>query len=51
MKKVKVDIEKESKFSDLTATDLRDELVGLIFIEELRKKVSKRTKSDNYMDI
>ena len=38
LKKVRVWIEKELKLSDITATDLQDEKLGPIIIEEFRKK-------------
>ena len=35
--KVKDEIEKEFKYSDITATDLQDELLGPIIIEAFRE--------------
>ena len=36
--------------SDITAIDLQDEIGGPVYNEEYRKEVSKRTKSDKYMN-
>ena len=37
--------------SDITATDLQDDIIGPIIIEEYRNQVTKRTKDHNYMRI
>ena len=37
--------------TDITATDLQDEILGPIIIEECRERVSKRMKNDAYMKI
>ena len=37
--------------SDITDTDLQDDLIGPIIIEEKKKQVTKRMKDDNYMFI
>ena len=37
--------------TDITATDLQDEILGPIIIEECRQRVSKRMKNDDYMKI
>ena len=38
-------------FSDVTARDLEDDIIGPIIIEEYRNQVTKRMKDDKYMDI
>ena len=37
--------------SDITATDLQDDIIGPIFIDEYREQVTKRMKDDQYMKI
>ena len=37
--------------SDITATDLQDDIIGPINIEEYREQVTKRMKDDKYMKI
>ena len=37
--------------SDITATDLQDDIIGPIIIEEYREQVTKRMKDDKYMKI
>ena len=37
--------------SDITATDLQDDIIGPITIEEYREQVTKRMKDDGYMNI
>ena len=37
--------------SDITATDLQDDIIGPENIEKYRKEVSKRLKNDEYMKI
>ena len=49
--KVRDEIEKDLDISDITATDLQDDLIGPIIIEEYRKQVTKRMKDDEYMKI
>ena len=49
--KVKNEIEKDLDISDFTATDLQDELIGPINIEEFREQESERMKNDQYMKI
>ena len=44
--RVRVDIEKELKFSDITATDLQDEIKGPIITDEYREQALKRMKND-----
>ena len=48
--KVKDEIEKDLDFSDNSATDLQEEILGPTTIEEYRKEVSKRMKSDKYIE-
>ena len=38
-------------FSDTTATDLQDDLIGPIFIDEYRERVTKRMEDGAYMNI
>ena len=45
------DTEKNLEITAITATDLQDEVISSIIIEEYRIKVSKRMKIDEYMDI
>ena len=44
--KVKGEIEKVLDISDITATDLQDEIIGPIVIEEYRNQVPKRLKDE-----
>ena len=37
--------------SDITATDLRDDILGSIFIEECREQITKRMEDVGYMKI
>ena len=48
--KVIDEIGKDSKISGITGTDFPDEYIGSLIIEEYRKEVSKRMKSDKYMN-
>ena len=49
--KVRDEIEKDLDISDITASDLEDDIIGSIIIEEYRNQVTTRMKDDNYMDI
>ena len=49
--KVRDVTEKDLEMSDVTATNLQEEILGPIFFEGNRKEASKRMKSDKYMDI
>ena len=49
--KVRDEIEKDLDISDITATDLQDDLIGPIFIEEYKEQVSKRMKDEQYINI
>ena len=40
--KVRDEVEKDLRFSVLTATDLQDDIIGPVIFEEYRKQVSKR---------
>ena len=49
--KVRDEIERDLGVSDITATDLQDDIIGPIIIEEYREQVTKRMKDDKYMKI
>ena len=49
--KVRDKIEKDLDIEDITATDLQDDIIGPIIIEEYREQVTKRLKDDKYMRI
>ena len=49
--KVRDEIEKDLDISDITATDLQDEIVGPTNIKEYRKQLTKRIKDDKSMRI
>ena len=49
--KVRDEIERDLDISDFTDTDLKDDLIGPIIIEEYKKQVIKRMKVDKYMYI
>ena len=49
--KVRDEIERDLDISDITATDLQDDIIGPIIIEEYRNQVTKRMKDDQYMNI
>ena len=49
--KVRDEIEKDLDISDITATDLQDDLIGPVIIEEYKEQVSKRMKDEQYMNI
>ena len=48
--KVTDEIEKNLDSSDLTATDLQDDITGPIIIEEYREQVTKRMEDDGFMN-
>ena len=50
-KKVRDEIERDLDISDITATDLQDDIIGPIVIEKYRDQVTKRMKDDKYMNI
>ena len=37
--------------SDITATDLQDDIIGPIIIEQYKEQVTKRMKDEQYMNI
>ena len=49
--KVRDEIEKDLDFSDITATDLQDDIIGPIIIEEYNEQVTKRMKDEQYMNV
>ena len=49
--KVRDDIEKDLGISEITATDLEDDIIGPIIIDKYREQVTKRMKDDKYMEI
>ena len=49
--KVRDEIEKDLDISDITATDLQDDLIGPIIIADYREQVTKRMKDEQYMRI
>ena len=44
-------MEEDSKSSDITATNIQDEILGPLIIEEYRKEVPRRKKNDKDMDV
>ena len=48
--KVRDEIEKDLDISDVTATDLQDDIIAPIIIEENREQVTKRMKDVGYMN-
>ena len=49
--KVRDDIERDLDISDITATDLQDEIIAPSIIEEYKEQVAKRMKNEQYMNI
>ena len=49
--KVRDEIDKDLDIEDITATDLQDDIICPIIIEEYKKQVSKRMKDEQYMNI
>ena len=49
--KVRDEIEKDLDFEEITATDLQDDKIAPIIIEEYKKQVTKRMKDGQYMKI
>ena len=47
--KVRDEIERDLDISDITATNLQDDILGPIIIEEYRKQVTKSMEDDNNM--
>ena len=50
-KNVRDEIEKDLDIEDIKATDLEDDMIGPIIIEEYKIQVSKRMKDEQYMNI
>ena len=48
--KVRDEIEKDLDIEDITATDLQDDIIGPIIIEEYKKQVTKRMEDEQYMN-
>ena len=48
--KVRCEIERDLDISDITATDLQDDLIRPIIIEEYKKQVTKRLKDEQYLN-
>ena len=49
--KVRDEIEKDLDIEDITAADLRDDIIGPIIIEEYNEQVTKRMNDEQYMNI
>ena len=49
--KVRDEIERDLDISDITATDLQDDIIYPIIIKENKKQVTKRMKDEQYMNI
>ena len=49
--KVRGEIEKDLDISDITATDLQDDIIAPITFDEYREQVAKRMKDGHYMNI
>ena len=49
--KVRDEIERDLDISDITATDLQDDIIAPIIIEEYREQVTKRKKAVGYLNI
>ena len=49
--KVRDEIEKDWDIEDITATDLLDDIIGPIIIEDYKEQVSKRMKDEQYMNV
>ena len=49
--KVRNEIERDLDISDITAVDLRDDIIGPITIDEYREQVTKRMTDDKYLEI
>ena len=49
--KVRDEIEKDLDISDITASDLQDDIIAPIIIEEYEEQVTKRRKDEQYMNI
>ena len=49
--KVRDEIEKDLEIEDITATNLQDEIIAPIIIEEYKEQVTKTMKDEQYMNI
>ena len=49
--KVRDDIERDLDISDITATDLQDDIIAPFIIMEYKEQVTKRMKDEQYMKI
>ena len=49
--KVRDETEKDLDISDITASDLQDDIIGPIIIEEYKEQVKKRMKDEHYMNV
>ena len=49
--KVRDEIEKDLGIKDITATDLEDDIIGPIIIEEYKEQLEKRMNDEQYMHI
>ena len=49
--KVRDEIKKDLDIEDITAEDLKDEIIGPLIIEEYEKQISKRMNDEQYMNI
>ena len=49
--KVRDEIERDLDISDITATDLQDDIIGPLIIEEYKEQVTKRVKDEQNMNI
>ena len=49
--KVRDEIERDLDIEDITATDLQDDIIAPIIIEEYKEQVTKRMKDEQYMNI
>ena len=49
--KVRDEIEKDLDISDITATDLQDDIIGPIIIKKYNEQVTKRMNDEQYMNI
>ena len=49
--KVRDEIERDLDISDMTATDLQDDIIGPIIIEKYNEQLTKRMKDEQYVNI
>ena len=48
---VRDEIERDLEISDITATNLQNDIIGQIIIKEYREQVTERMKDDKYVEI